>query len=668
MASFRSLDVEERVQLAVARINTGDFTKIQHAADFYLIPYHRLRDRLNGRGPRKGRPGTTNKLSQEQEMAIIYHCKRMDELGVSVRLPFLATVANSMLRAAHQDPTTDPPSVSTAWPKRFVQRHPELHIRVQKPLELNRAISHEIESIRTWFSKYRSICTEFSIQPADTWNFDETGFRIGVGRSRKIVTLNPIRRAFLPSSTNRDYITAVEAVSGIGNSIASMLILKGSLFMEKWYQGLEDDVLVGLSETGYINDQLALHWIQHFEAESKKTQQGLYRLLICDGFDSHCTKEFIEFCDSHRIILYCLPPHTSHFLQPLDVNVFQPYKHWHAEAVDEAARTGCIDFNKTEFLHCFTRIKQETFKESTIRNSFRKTGLIPYDPEIVLASLREKETTREAEDPPIPIRAQAPRTPSPDLIIDPSLVDESYDSLYPPETVRAATRYVNTVRQRLQPYELSSPTQAVLDCVLSTAVTSTTSSQFAYEQLHSIKAVENARKIRNLSTRRITATGGVLKASTARYMTSQREEKELEDAQRIVNRAQRKLDEEERRVQREIEKEAEKKEKEERRIQREIDKSIRDEDRRIQQEETNLQRLARQEEASQQRQQRQLALQREKTSRRRKKVSERKKTKKVSHPPHPPARPPQTSSKPLFRLPTTSRHSGRHITHKRHYI
>jgi DDE superfamily endonuclease len=64
-------------------------------------------------------------------------------------------------------------------------------------------------------------------------------------------------------------------------------------------------------------------------------------------------KEVIDFYDKNLIHMFVLPPYTSHILQPLDVVVFQPFKHFHIKAVDNATRTGYGDFNKLEFLAAY---------------------------------------------------------------------------------------------------------------------------------------------------------------------------------------------------------------------------------------------------------------------------------------------------------------------------
>jgi len=131
-----------------------------------------------------------------------------------------------------------------------------------------------------------------------------------------------------------------------------MLILPGALHLNDWYtkSQLDGDILLSVSETGYSNDRLSLHWLHYFHKFSSQRQVGAYRLLLLDGYGLHCTKEFIDYCDENKIIPFCLPPHSTHLLQPLDVVVFQPLKHFHAEAVEQATRTGCSDFNKIEFL------------------------------------------------------------------------------------------------------------------------------------------------------------------------------------------------------------------------------------------------------------------------------------------------------------------------------
>ena len=75
------------------------------------------------------------------------------------------------------------------------------------------------------------------------------------------------------------------------------------------------------------------------------------------------------------IITTSFHPHTTHLVQPLDLICFQPYNHFHAEAVGVARRTDCLDFNILEFFVALSTIREQTFKRTTILSAFRQTGL-----------------------------------------------------------------------------------------------------------------------------------------------------------------------------------------------------------------------------------------------------------------------------------------------------
>jgi hypothetical protein len=54
-----------------------------------------------------------------------------------------------------------------------------------------------------------------------------------------------------------------------------------------------------------------------------------------DSHGSHDTLNLIELAQQHNIILFCLPPHTTHKLQPLDVGVFGPFSRAWTDHCDE---------------------------------------------------------------------------------------------------------------------------------------------------------------------------------------------------------------------------------------------------------------------------------------------------------------------------------------------
>ncbi|OCK86564.1 uncharacterized protein K441DRAFT_672208 [Cenococcum geophilum 1.58] len=65
-----------------------------------------------------------------------------------------------------------------------------------------------------------------------------------------------------------------------------------------------------------------------------------------------------------------------------------------------AVRTGCTNFNTVEFLHALHLIRIATFKSSSILSGWAKTGLIPYNPEVVLTRLRRQTAVVRLSTPP----------------------------------------------------------------------------------------------------------------------------------------------------------------------------------------------------------------------------------------------------------------------------
>jgi hypothetical protein len=358
---------------------------------------------------------------------------------------------------------------------------------------------------------------KYGIVPADAYNMDETGFRIGVGGSQWAVTMNWERKQMSGSETNRDYITSMEAISGDGEVLPPLLIAQGSVHLQKSYThtSLLDNYAVGLSKSGYAIDTLSLEWLKHFDLHSAKRQVGAWTLLIFDGYGSHCTLEFWEYCDSKKIICFALPPHTSQDLQPLDVVVFQPYKHYQRAAVEAATRTGCTDFNKPELLNAIDSIRAQTFTQSTILSSWAKAGIFPWNPERVLQKVRARQP-RSPSSPP-----RSPGALGSDIL------------LKTPTTVRTFKRELAAIKFSILKKQRVTPAQ--LKRVFKSAAVMADSRAIAETELTYITAVAKARQKRQAAGQKQVQKGGVLTGAMARAAVDAREEA---DAIKVGRKAQ----------------------------------------------------------------------------------------------------------------------------------
>jgi len=87
------------------------------------------------------------------------------------------------------------------------------------------------------------------------------------------------------------------------------------------------------SPSGWINNELFVKWLEHFIAFVKPTKDTKV-ILILDGHASHKTLEVVDMCRQSGVVLICLPPHTTHHMQPLDETVYGPLKTNYNEECD----------------------------------------------------------------------------------------------------------------------------------------------------------------------------------------------------------------------------------------------------------------------------------------------------------------------------------------------
>jgi hypothetical protein len=123
--------------------------------------------------------------------------------------------------------------------------------------------------------------------------------------------------------------------------IPPMVIFREIRFLESYTQ----DLLAVMTESGYINEDVFLEWLQQFQ---KHLTSGKC-LLILDGHMSHCFLEALHYCRQQHIEMLCLPPHMTHALQPLDRTVYIPLNsYYHHEATAHKHNHPQASINKSK--------------------------------------------------------------------------------------------------------------------------------------------------------------------------------------------------------------------------------------------------------------------------------------------------------------------------------
>jgi hypothetical protein len=95
-------------------------------------------------------------------------------------------MADALLAARGQDPP--PPPIGKNWVSRFIQRQADLQTKWNRKFHLQRARCKDPVKIRAWFQLVEDTRVAYGIADQDIFNFDKTGFMLGVALMLKVVT------------------------------------------------------------------------------------------------------------------------------------------------------------------------------------------------------------------------------------------------------------------------------------------------------------------------------------------------------------------------------------------------------------------------------------------------------------------------------------------------
>ena len=155
------------------------------------------------------------------------------------------------------------------------------------------------------------------------------------------------------------------------------------MIMDDWIpDSISDQILVHISPNGWTDNTIALEWLQHFHTYTITQTKGVYRLLILDGHSSHTTFQFVQYCQDHNIIPLCLPPHSTHYLQPLDVGIFGPLAKAYRTRISQGSIFGAQRIDNYQFLIYYTDARKTI--SQNIPSAWRGAGLYPFNPDKVL--------------------------------------------------------------------------------------------------------------------------------------------------------------------------------------------------------------------------------------------------------------------------------------------
>lgn len=323
---------DETLENALQAIADGNMT-IRRASREFKIPYGTLNNKFHGRhGAAHGGPTV---FTAAEETAFVNAITKSSDWGFPLNKRDLQIFVKSYLdRKGVVEPRFVNNLPGDDWADSFLKRHKnELAQRWAANIKRSRAaITKQV--IKDYFTNVAEVLQ--GVPPSHLFNYDESNlsddpgkmkaiFRRGVKYPERVVN-------FSKSATS---IMVCGSASGV--LLPPFVIYKGEHLWNTWTEGgakgkpccsqpcCSGGTRYSRTQHGWIDTETFADWFESSFLPHARRLDGK-KVLIGDNLSSHLSADVIKRCEENNVAFVCLPPHSTHLLQPLDVAFFRPLK------------------------------------------------------------------------------------------------------------------------------------------------------------------------------------------------------------------------------------------------------------------------------------------------------------------------------------------------------
>eukprot|EP00008_Paramoeba_atlantica_P005549 CAMPEP_0201501292 /NCGR_PEP_ID=MMETSP0151_2-20130828/83510_1 /ASSEMBLY_ACC=CAM_ASM_000257 /TAXON_ID=200890 /ORGANISM="Paramoeba atlantica, Strain 621/1 / CCAP 1560/9" /LENGTH=451 /DNA_ID=CAMNT_0047894785 /DNA_START=362 /DNA_END=1717 /DNA_ORIENTATION=+ len=174
----------------------------------------------------------------------------------------------------------------------------------------------------------------------------------------------------------------------------------GALMPAHFLPGVSEDsgITMALNPTGYQDEQSWIDWLKLFiiwKKERVRSEKPV--VLLLDGHFSHLSLESLFLAAKYRIIVVCLPSHTTSVLQPNDRSVNRQFKiNLDLDLQSHVAFSLVVE---SRDIACFVAraLKKENMSHA-VENSWKQVGLFPLEPLKTIAEVKKFQVQEQDQE------------------------------------------------------------------------------------------------------------------------------------------------------------------------------------------------------------------------------------------------------------------------------
>ena len=369
--NYRSKYTQDDFNKAMESIQDGRMS-VRKAAEEFNVPRTTLMDRIHKRTSDKlGRPC---ELTEDEENLLAGRIKLMGDWGFPLTMIDVRKLVQDYLNSSGKRSRWLDNYPGEDWAYGFVKRRKDLSNRMSNLIKRSRAALSR-EQVKEFIENYTRVGAD--IPPSNVFNYDETNLTEDPG-AKKALYRRGVKYAEKVSNHSKSSLSVMFCGSANGKMLPPYVVYKAKNLYESWCQGGPKGTRYNATSTGWFDMAVFEDWFEKLFLPEVRRIPGT-KVLIGDNLASHISTNVIELCTLNDVAFVCLPPNSTHVLQPLDVSVYGPLKnHWRKllrELLDKDPNFKAL--NKPKFPALLKRLTEMMDYKSLLPKGFEKCGIFP---------------------------------------------------------------------------------------------------------------------------------------------------------------------------------------------------------------------------------------------------------------------------------------------------
>ena len=274
---------------------------------------------------------------------------------------------------------SDKASAGKKWLRAFLKRHPVLSLRTPQGISAARVKAFTPENVAKFFDIYEAVLPKVNYKAHRIFNVDETGVTSVQHKHSKVIAMKGKKQvAALTSSERGNLITIVTCMNAAGTFVPPLIVFPRKNMKEELMDGAPLGSVSACHPSGWIQTHIFTKWFDHFVNFVKPSSEDPV-VLVLDGHYSHTKNlDMVDKARENNVHIVCLPPHSTHKMQPLNVGFMGPFKTYYAQEIETwlANNPGRVVMPLLIIRLFGAAYTKPATMEASV-NAFRKTGLVP---------------------------------------------------------------------------------------------------------------------------------------------------------------------------------------------------------------------------------------------------------------------------------------------------